>query len=792
MFYIPHQNNIASTAQVTFAVMKAAAQKKSMRKMCLLGIAISLSSPSVWAQTPPSPLPPKDVFVADLLKQMTVDEKIGQLRLISIAPDMPRELIRKEIAAGRIGGTFNSISRAENRPMQDAAMRSRLKIPMFFAYDVIHGHRTIFPISLALASSWDMDAIALSGRVSAQEASADSIDLTFAPMVDIARDPRWGRTSEGFGEDTYLVSRIAKVMVNAYQGVSPALPGNIMACVKHFALYGAVEGGRDYNTVDMSPTRMYQDYLPPYRAAIDAGAGGVMVALNSINGIPATSNMWLMQDLLRKDWGFKGVAVSDHGAIIELIKHGVAKDNREAAKLAIKAGIDMSMNDKAYGEELPGLLKSGEVPQSDVDNAVREVLGAKYDMGLFADPYVRIGKAEDDPAELNAESRLHRAEARDVARRSLVLLKNQAQTLPLNKQAHIALVGPLAKAPIDMMGSWAANGQPAQSVTVYDGLRTALGEQGQLVYARGANITDDQKVVDYLNFLNFDAPEVTNDTRPAQVMIDEAVKAAHQADVVVAVVGESRGMSHESSSRTELDIPASQRALIDALKATGKPLVLVLMNGRPLTIDTQQQQADAVLETWFSGTEGGNAIADVLFGDYNPSGKLPITFPRSVGQIPTYYNHLSIGRPFTPGKPGNYTSQYFDEPNTPLYPFGYGLSYTNFSLSDVKLSSKTLTPGATLTASVTLKNTGQRDGETVVQLYLRDVTASMSRPVKSLKNFEKVMLKAGEQKVVQFTLSEDDLKFYNADLKYVAEPGEFDVQIGLDSQNVQQNSFQLL
>ncbi len=772
--------------------MKAAAQKKTMRKMCLLGIAITLSSPSVWAQTPPSALAPKDVFVADLLKQMTVDEKIGQLRLISIAPDMPRELIRKEIAAGRIGGTFNSISRAENRPMQDAAMRSRLKIPMFFAYDVIHGHRTIFPISLALASSWDMDAIALSGRVSAKEASADSIDLTFAPMVDIARDPRWGRTSEGFGEDTYLVSRIAKVMVNAYQGASPALPGNIMACVKHFALYGAVEGGRDYNTVDMSPIRMYQDYLPPYRAAIDAGAGGVMVALNSINGVPATSNMWLMQDLLRKDWGFKGVAVSDHGAIIELIKHGVAKDNREAAKLAIKAGIDMSMNDKAYGEELPGLLKSGEVPQSDVDNAVREVLGAKYDMGLFADPYVRIGKAEDDPAELNAESRLHRAEARDVARRSLVLLKNQAQTLPLNKQAHIALVGPLAKAPIDMMGSWAANGQPAQSVTVYDGLSTALGEQGQLVYARGANITDDQKVVDYLNFLNFDAPEVTNDTRPAQVMIDEAVKAAHQADVVVAVVGESRGMSHESSSRTELDIPASQRALIDALKATGKPLVLVLMNGRPLTIDTQQQQADAVLETWFSGTEGGNAIADVLFGDYNPSGKLPITFPRSVGQIPTYYNHLSIGRPFTPGKPGNYTSQYFDEPNTPLYPFGYGLSYTNFSLSDVKLSSKTLTPGATLTASVTLKNTGQRDGETVVQLYLRDVTASMSRPVKSLKNFEKVMLKAGEQKVVQFTLSEDDLKFYNADLKYVAEPGEFDVQIGLDSQNVQQNSFQLL
>ena len=762
-----------------------------MRKMCLLGIVISLASHTAWAQAPAAPLPPKDVFVAELLKKMSVDEKIGQLRLISIGPEMPREMIRKEIAAGRIGGTFNSISRDENRPMQDAAMRSRLQIPMFFAYDVIHGHRTIFPISLALASSWDMDAIGLSGRIAAKEASADSIDLTFAPMVDIARDPRWGRTSEGFGEDTYLVSRIARVMVQAYQGASPALPGNIMASVKHFALYGAVEGGRDYNTVDMSPTRMFQDYLPPYHAAIEAGAGSVMVALNSINGVPATSNMWLMQDLLRKEWGFKGVAVSDHGAINELIKHGVAKDSREAAKLAIKAGIDMSMNDKAYGEELPGLLKSGEVPQSDLDNAVREVLGAKYDMGLFADPYLRIGKAEDDPADVKADSRLHRAEAREVARKSLVLLKNQNETLPLKKQARIALVGPLAKAPIDIMGSWAAAGQPAQSVTVFDGMRNAIGQQDNLIYARGANITDDQKIVDYLNFLNFDAPEVVNDPRPAQVMIDEAVKAAQQADVVVAVVGESRGMSHESSSRTNLDIPASQRALITALKATGKPLVLVLMNGRPLSIDVQQQQADAVLETWFSGTEGGNAIADVLFGDYNPSGKLPITFPRSVGQIPTYYSHLSIGRPFTPGKPGNYTSQYFDEGNSPLYPFGYGLSYTDFSLSDVSLSAKTLNPGATLTASVTVKNTGKRAGETVVQLYVQDVTATMSRAVKELKNFEKVMLKPGEQKVVQFTLGENDLKFYNAQLQHVAEPGEFNVQIGLDSQNVQQNSFQL-
>ncbi|WP_311886059.1 MULTISPECIES: beta-glucosidase BglX [unclassified Pseudomonas] len=763
-----------------------------MKKLCLLGLFVSLASHQVLAATTPVPLENKDAFISNLMNQMTLDEKIGQLRLISIGPEMPRELIRKEIAAGNIGGTFNSITRPENRPMQDAAMRSRLKIPMFFAYDVIHGHRTIFPIPLALASSWDMDAIGQSGRVAAKEAAADSLDITFAPMVDISRDPRWGRSSEGFGEDTYLTSRIAGVMVRAYQGATPSAADSIMASVKHFALYGAVEGGRDYNTVDMSPVKMYQDYLPPYRAAIDAGAGGVMVALNSINGIPATANTWLMNDLLRRDWGFKGLAVSDHGAIFELIKHGVARDGREAAKLAIKAGIDMSMNDTLYGKELPGLLKSGEIEQKDIDNAVREVLAAKYDMGLFKDPYLRIGKAEDDPADTYAESRLHRAEAREVARRSLVLLKNQNETLPLKKDAKVALVGPLAKAPIDMMGSWAAAGKPAQSVTLFDGMSSVIGDKANLIYARGANITSDKKVLDYLNFLNFDAPEVVDDPRPANVLIDEAVKAAKDADVIVAAVGESRGMSHESSSRTDLNIPENQRELIRALKATGKPLVLVLMNGRPLTILEENQSADAILETWFSGTEGGNAIADVLFGDYNPSGKLPVTFPRSVGQIPTYYNHLSIGRPFTPGKPGNYTSQYFDDTTGPLFPFGYGLSYTQFALSDMALSSTTLNATGKLDASVMVKNTGKRDGETVVQLYIQDVTGSMIRPVKELKNFQKIMLKAGEQKVVHFTITEDDLKFYNAQLKYAAEPGKFNVQIGLDSQDVTQQSFELL
>ncbi|MDP9655526.1 UNVERIFIED_ORG: beta-glucosidase [Pseudomonas putida] len=763
-----------------------------MKKLCLLGLFVSLASHNVLAATTPAPLENKEAFVSNLMKQMTLDEKIGQLRLISIGPEMPREMIRKEIAAGNIGGTFNSITRPENRPMQDAAMRSRLKIPMFFAYDVIHGHRTIFPIPLALASSWDMDAIGLSGRIAAKEAAADSLDITFAPMVDISRDPRWGRTSEGFGEDTYLVSRIAGVMVKAFQGTGANAADSIMASVKHFALYGAVEGGRDYNVVDMSPVKMYQDYLPPYRAAIDAGAGGVMVALNSINGVPATANTWLMNDLLRKEWGFKGLAVSDHGAIFELIKHGVAADGREAAKLAIKAGIHMSMNDTLYGKELPGLLKSGEIQQSDIDNAVRAVLDAKYDMGLFKDPYLRIGKAEDDPVDTYADSRLHRAEARDVARRSQVLLKNQNETLPLKKTAKIALVGPLAKAPIDMMGSWAAAGRPAQSVTLFDGMTNALGDKSTLIYARGANITSDPKILGYLNFLNFDAPEVVDDPRPANVLIDEAVKAAKDADVVVAAVGESRGMSHESSSRTDLNIPENQRELIRALKATGKPLVLVLMNGRPLTILEEKEQADAILETWFTGTEGGNAIADVLFGDYNPSGKLPISIPRSVGQIPTYYNHLTIGRPFTPGKPGNYTSQYFDDTTGPLYPFGYGLSYTEFNLSDMALSSTTLNKTGKLDASVTVKNTGKRDGETVVQLYIQDVAGSMIRPIKELKNFQKVMIKAGEQKVVHFTITEDDLKFYNTQLKYAAEPGKFNVQIGLDSEDVTQQSFELL
>ena len=763
-----------------------------MRMLSSLVLSASLVCLPVLAGPASASPDDKNAFIADLMRRMTLDEKVGQLRLISIGDDMPQPQLLKEIAAGRVGGTFNSVRRQDNRPMQDAAVtHSRLKIPIFFAYDVVHGHRTVFPISPGLASSWDMETVAQSARVSAIEASADGLDMTFAPMLDISRDPRWGRTSEGFGEDPYLVSLCAQASVRGLQGTSLANADSVMAVVKHFALYGAVEGGRDYNTVDMSPTRMLQDYLPPYRAGVDAGAGGVMIALNSINGVPATSNKWLLRDLLRKTWGFKGITVSDHGAIDELTLHGVAKDGREAARLSIQAGVDMSMHDSAYLAHLAGLVKSGEVSVRDVDDAVREVLGAKYDLGLFQDPYRRIGVATQDPPDVDAESRLHRAAARAAARKSLVLLENRGRTLPLKKTGTIAVIGPLADAPIDIMGSWSAVGKSRQSVTLLHGMRDAVGDKGRVVYARGANVTDDAGVVGYLNLMNWDKPEIVQDKRPPGDMIAEAVKAARSADVIVVAVGESRGMSHEASSRTSLSLPGSQETLLKALRTTGKPLVVVLMNGRPLALNWEKENADALLETWYAGTEGGHAIADVLFGDYNPSGKLPISFPRSIGQIPTYYNHPRIGRPFVQGKPRNYTSQYFEEPAGPLYPFGYGLSYTEFSVSDFMLSSRTMARNGRIEASVTVKNTGQRDGETVVQLYLQDVAASVVRPVKELKDFRKLMLKAGEERVVHFSIDEEKLKFFNAKLEYAVEPGDFNVQIGLDSEAVQVRSFVL-
>ena len=745
------------------------------------------------AQAQPSANPgSKKTFIDDLIRRMTVEEKVGQLRLISIGPEMPIAKLADEIAAGRIGASFNTVVRRDNRRLQEAAIkRSRLKIPLFFAYDIVHGHRTAFPIPLGLASSFDMAAIERMARVSAGEACADGVDMTFAPMVDISHDPRWGRTSEGFGEDPYLVSACARSAVRGFQGASVDRPDSIMASVKHFALYGAVEGGRDYNTVDMSPMRMHQVYLPPYRAAVEAGAGGVMVALNSINGVPATANKWLLQDLLRKQWGFGGVTISDHGAITELLKHGIARDAREAAKLAIKAGIDLSMADQVYLAELPGLVATGEIKMSELDARVREVLGVKYDLGLFADPFLRMGSPADDPADEKAESRLHRQPAREIARETIVLLENRNQILPLKKAGTIALVGPLADSGLDILGSWSAQALATQAVTLRAGIEAAIEGKARLLTARGANILDDTKIVEYLNYLNWDMPEVVQDPRSPDAMIAEAVALAAQADVVIAAVGESRGMSHESSSRVSLDLPGSQLALLKALKATGKPLVVVLMNGRPLAIGWEKDNADALLETWYTGTEGGNAIADVLFGDHNPSAKLPISFPRSVGQIPIYYNHLRIGRPLTEGKPGNYTSQYFEETNGPLYPFGFGLSYSHFSLSDLKLSVSRIGRGQRLTAEATLTNEGPYAGANVVQLYIAESYASVARPAQELKGFQKVTLAPGESRVVRFEIGEEQLKFVNAELREVVESGHFNVQLGLDSRDVLEQSFEL-
>ena len=756
-------------------------------------LAISVSIPTAFATTPAEPGVPneqaRDAFVTRLLSKMTLNEKIGQLRLISVGPDNPKSAIRNMIRQGQVGAIFNTVTRPDIRAMQDQVMQlSRLKIPLFFAYDVVHGQRTIFPIPLGLAASWDVNAVKTVGRISAYEAADDGLNMTWAPMVDVSHEPRWGRMSEGFGEDTLLTSRMGQAMVTAMQGKSPADRYSLMTTVKHFALYGAVEGGREYNSVDMSPQRMFQEYLPPYKAALDAGSGGVMVALNSINGVPATADAWLLKDVLRRQWKFKGITISDHGAIKELIQHGVASDPQDAVRIAITSGIDMSMSDQYYSEYLPGLVKSGAVTMAEIDDATRHVLNVKYDMGLFSDPYRHLGPAKDDPADTNAESRLHRREARDVAAETLVLLKNRLDVLPLKKQGTIALVGPLADSQRDIMGSWSAAGVATQSVTLRQGMEDALRGKATLLYAKGANITDNPQVQ---KFLNSYEPAVTVDKQSPQQLIDQAVDMARKADVVVAAVGESQGMAHEASSRSDIRIPQAQRRLLDALKATGKPLVIVLMNGRPLDISHQAEQANAILETWFSGTEGGHAIADVLFGDINPSGKLPVSFPRSVGQLPVYYNHLPTGRPYNYLHPDKYTSHYYDAINGPLYPFGYGLSYTTFTVSPVTLSVPALSAGGSLQASVTVTNTGKRSGATVVQMYLNDPVASLSRPVEELKDFRRIQLAPGQSERVSFTVTTDELKFWDPQMHYVAEPGKFNLMIGLDSVRTQKTVFTL-
>ena len=764
-----------------------------MKRFPLASLLLALAlAPAAQAQKKPAPTPagnPKmKQYIDGLMAKMTQAEKIGQLNLVSVGFDVTGPVVSKDVDAnirkGNVGGVFNTYTPIAVRKLQEMALKeSRLHIPLMFGYDVIHGHRTIFPVPLGLAASWDLKAIEQSARIAAEESTADGLDWVFSPMVDIARDARWGRIMEGSGEDPYLGARIAEAMVRGYQGTDLTNPTAVMACLKHFALYGAAEAGRDYNTTDMSRQRMYNEYLPPYKAAVDAGVGSVMSSFNDINGVPATANKWLMTDLLRKQWGFQGFVVTDYTAINELMAHGLGTETQVSA-LALNAGIDQDMVGEVFLKHAAENVKSNAVAAAQIDAACRRILEAKYKLGLFQDPYRNISPER-------AQSTLMKpafiAAARDIARKSLVLLKNERNALPLKKTGSIALIGPLANRQRDVIGSWSGAGDWKQAVSVEQGLRAAAPGL-KITYAKGANIADDQQMLDRLQEHGGD---LELDKRSSEDMIKEAVQTAQAADVIVAVVGESQGMTGEAASRADIGLPGQQLALLKALKATGKPLVLVLMNGRPLALSWENQHADAILETWFAGTQAGNAIADVLFGDYNPSGKITATFPQVVGQLPLYYNHKSTGRPYGGVALDKYKSRYLDVSNEPLYPFGFGLSYTTFTYGKPTLSKATISPAETLTVTVTVQNTGPADGEEVAQLYLRDLVGSSSRPVAELKGFQKVLLKKGESKTLTFRLAPDALKFYNNDLKFAAEPGDFQVMVGGNSRDVQMAAFKL-
>ncbi len=731
-----------------------------------------------------------DAFVGNLMSKMTLDEKIGQLNLVTAGRATTGSVVNKGveegIKKGSIGGIFGVYGTDYIGKAQELAVKeSRLHIPLIFGLDVIHGHRTIFPIPLGMSATWDMGLIERSAKIAASEATGEGINWVFSPMVDIARDARWGRISEGSGEDPYLGSLIAKAMVKGYQGSSMKNSDAVMACVKHFALYGGAEAGREYNTVDMSLIKMYQDYLPPYKAALDAGAGSFMSSFNTINGVPATANQWLLTDLLRKQWGFKGFVVSDYTSVSEVSAHGLG-DLQTVSALALKAGLDMDMVSEGFLTTLKKSLKEGKVTQQEIDLACRRVLEAKYKLGLFDNPYKSISSEVESKSEL---TEANRTAARETAEHSFVLLKNKAQILPLKKSGTIALIGPLADNHSEMLGTWVIAGDPKKSVSVIDGIKKVAGSGINILYARGSNITDDSLLNARAWFFGM---KQERDNRPAQQMIDEAVETANKADVIVAVVGESANMSGESASRSDISIPETQKVLLRALAKTGKPIVLVLFNGRPLTLTWEDEHANAILDVWAPGTEAGNAIADVLFGNYNPAGKITATFPKSVGQIPLYYNHKNTGRPFEDKGPAKFKSDYIDISNAPLYPFGYGLSYTSFNYSDIKLSKTNLKGNETLTATVTVSNTGKLAGEEVVQLYISDPVASISRSVKELKHFKKIMLQPGEQKEVSFNITPDDLKFYNTKLSYDWESGEFIVQIGTNSSDVHAASVQWL
>lgn len=756
-----------------------------IKKLAVILIMVTISAP-VFAQKQDG----MKQFVDNLMKKMTLEEKIGQLNLLTpgggvATGEVVSKNVEQKIKEGKVGGLFGVVGQEKVRKAQELAIsQSRLGIPLLIGSDVIHGHKTTFPIPLALSCSWDMPLIESLARTAAKEASADGLNWVFSPMVDIARDPRWGRVAEGSGEDPYLGSLVAAAMVKGYQGNDLSKEDAVLACVKHFALYGASEAGRDYNTTDMSRLRMYQDYLPPYKAAVKAGSASVMSSFNEIDGVPASGNKWLLTDLLRKEWGFNGFVVSDYTSVNEMIAHGMG-DLQAVSALSLKAGLDMDMVGEGFLTTLKKSLQEGKITLQEIDAACRRILEAKYKLGLFSSPHRNTSNERASAEIMTAATR---KQAREAATRSFVLLKNSAQTLPLKKSASIALVGPLADNRRNMLGTWSVSGDWKESVTILEGIKKSIGSNGKITYAKGADISSDSMLVARSNALGI---EIEKDPRSPEAMIAEAVKAAQASEVVVAVVGEAADMSGEASSRSDIGIPESQMALLKALKQTGKPLVILVLNGRPLTLNWEAENADALLDIWFGGTETGNAVADVLFGDYNPSGKLSMTFPKNVGQIPVYYSHKNTGRPFNLEPSAKFKSNYLDVSNEPLFPFGFGLSYTKFEYSDLSLSSNSMRNGEKITATITVSNTGNYDGEETVQLYIRDMVGSITRPVKELKSFQKVFLKKGESKSVVFTITPEDLKFYNSNLKWVNEPGEFKVMVGSNSANTKEKRFEL-
>ena len=694
--------------------------------------------------------------VDSLLALMTIDEKIGQLSLFttdweSTGPTI-REGYKEDIRQGRCGALFNSHTVVFTRELQRIAVEeTRLKIPLLFGYDVIHGYKTIFPIPLGEAASWDLGAVERSARIAATEAAASGLHWTFAPMVDISRDPRWGRVMEGAGEDTWLGCRMAEARVRGFQGKQLGDTDAVLACVKHYAAYGAPIAGREYGTVDMSERYFREYYLPPYEAAIKAGAATVMTSFNDYDGVPASGSRYLMTDILRKEWGFTGFVVTDYTAINEMVNHGVVADEQEAGELALHAGVDMDMQGAVYQRFLKKSLEAGKVTMAEIDQAVRRILQVKFELGLFENPYKFCDAEREKRLILSAE---HRAAARDVARKSVVLLKNENQALPLSKTANIAVIGPLADNKSELVGSWCAAANYNDCTSLIEGIRAA--GTGNITLTKGCEVEGADKSG-----------------------FTEAVSAAQKADVVVVAIGEKAYMSGEASSRTDISVPGVQVELVQALKATGKPVIVVLMNGRPLAIPELTEASTALLEAWWLGTETGSALADILFGDYNPSGKLPMSFPQSVGQIPVFYNEKNTGRPFDPNS--KWTSKYIDAPNAPLYPFGFGLSYTQFEYSEPVVEKTTFKKGETLRVRVNVRNTGSRSGEEVVQLYVRDLVGSVTRPVKELKGFQKILLAPGAIQTVDFLLTDKDLSFFRKDMSFGSEPGDFELMIGGNS-----------